>query len=139
MVKNEFRVTQSAKLVNQIEKKNKKTIMFDENSNGGNKMPNGQPVKLTLKDKRRPTPLDVRLATQRARGEGTVPATNGALSTPDIVNVTVRLIASATDSNFLNCSVPKGFDFEGALETNPLFWPHSLSLSLSPLIIMTRV
>ena len=62
--------------------------MFDENSNGGNK--NG--VKLTLKDKRRPTPLDVRLATQRARGEGTgVPAgTNGALSTPDIVNVTVR-------------------------------------------------
>ena len=92
LVKNEFRVTQSAKLVNQIERKEQKTIMFDENSNGGNKMPNGQPVKLTLKDKRRPTPLDVRLATQRARGEGTGVAagTNGALSTPDIVNVTVR-------------------------------------------------
>ena len=61
--------------------------MFDENSNGGK-------VKLTLKDKRRPTPLDVRLATQRARGEnmGTTlnPNGNGALSTPDIVNVTVR-------------------------------------------------
>lgn len=60
--------------------------MFDENSNGGK-------VKLTLKDKRRPTPLDVRLATQRARGENTTtlnPNGNGALSTPDIVNVTVR-------------------------------------------------
>ena len=61
--------------------------MFDENSNGGS---NKNGVKLTLKDKRRPTPLDVRLATQRARGEVTGGQTNGALSTPDIVNVTVR-------------------------------------------------
>ena len=62
--------------------------MFDENSNGGS---NKNGVKLTLKDKRRPTPLDVRLATQRARGEVTGGQSgNGALSTPDIVNVTVR-------------------------------------------------
>ena len=61
--------------------------MFDENSNGGS---NKNGVKLTLKDKRRPTPLDVRLATQRARGEVVGGQTNGELSTPDIVNVTVR-------------------------------------------------
>ena len=80
--------------------------MFDENSNGGK-------VKLTLKDKRRPTPLDVRLATQRARGENTNlnPIGNGALSTPDIVNVTVRFFL--TYSNFFGprSSVPKGFFF----------------------------
>ena len=72
--------------------------MFDENSNGGS---NKNGVKLTLKDKRRPTPLDVRLATQRARGEVVGgQSANGALSTPDIVNVTVRSrILIATDCN----------------------------------------
>lgn len=93
-------MTQSAKLVNQIEQRIKKT-MFDENLNGGNKMQNGQPVKLTLKDKRRPTPLDVRLATQRARGEGTVLTTNGALSTPDIVNVTTPVLQNLLIQNQL--------------------------------------
>ena len=63
--------------------------MYDENSNSGNaESASFKGQKLTLKDKRRPTPLDVRLASQRARGE--LPKNgNGALSTPDIVNVTV--------------------------------------------------
>lgn len=66
--------------------------MYDENSNSGNaESASFKGQKLTLKDKRRPTPLDVRLASQRARGE--LPKNgNGALSTPDIVNVTTPVL-----------------------------------------------
>jgi len=73
--------------------------MFDENSNGGS---NKNGVKLTLKDKRRPTPLDVRLATQRARGEVVGgQSANGALSTPDIVNVTTPVLQNLLIQNQL--------------------------------------
>jgi len=87
--------------------------MFDENSNGGGNSNKGGMVKLTLKDKRRPTPLDVRLATQRARGGGDLGTNGQGLSTPDIVNVTTPVLQNLLIQNQLT-------DFDGQTTGNNL-------------------